>query len=109
MRSAWLAGVLGCGVVMGIVGCGERFACDSAPVQESIRQMLSIEAKASESSEAMRLFGFQTLHTSEELLQCQVSVQLPQLPSVESLRYEVSRDLQVTLILDSAPLLDSAP
>ena len=87
---------------MGIVGCGERFACDSAPVQESIRQMLSIEAKARQFSETMRLFDFQTLHTSEELLQCQVSVQLPQLPSVESLRYEVSRDLQVTLILDSA-------
>lgn len=117
MRKLWryVAGVIGLGVVVlvGLAGCGEdkSLACDNAQVQENIKQMLSTELKTHEhtQSSAIKLSHFKTLHTSENLLQCQAMIDSPltQLSALNPLHYEVTKDLQVTLTFALSDEIDS--
>ncbi|HIV49884.1 hypothetical protein [uncultured Helicobacter sp.] len=112
----YIVQTLGLGVVMlvGLAGCGndKSFACDNTQVQENIKQMLSTEVKVRESTQhsAISLSEFKTLHTSEDLLQCQARVDsaLTQLSLFNPLQYEVTKDLHVTLILPISSLDTSA-
>lgn len=101
MKSFWLHAVWIVWVIVGVSGCGKdtSFACENAQVQESIKQMLSIELHDLQ-SDSITLFDIQTLDTNENLLQCQAMIEgsAPQIMALNPLHYEVTKDLRATLV-----------
>ncbi|MFC3867636.1 hypothetical protein [Helicobacter equorum] len=102
MKSFWLHAVWIVWVIIGTSGCGEdtSFGCENAQVQESIKQMLSIELQDLAQYDTIKLFDIQTLDTNENLLQCQAMIEgnTPQITALNPLHYEVTKDLRATLI-----------
>lgn len=101
MKIFWLHAVWIAWVIIGMSGCGEdtSFTCENTQVQESIKQMLSMELHGLQ-SDNITLFDIQTLDTNENLLQCQAILEgsAPQITALNPLHYEVTKDLHTTLI-----------
>lgn len=101
MKGLWRNIVCIAWILIGVSGCGEdtSFVCENAQVQESIKQMLSIELHDLQ-SDNITLFNIQTLDTNENLLQCQAMIESTnsQITTLNPLHYEVTKDLHVTLI-----------